>query len=272
QQGSIVGLVNFDGSPSAINSYDEYGIPGAGNQGRFQYTGQAWLPELGMYYYKARIYSPTLGRFLQVDPIGYDDQINLYAYVGDDPVNGTDTTGLAEDDAYRFSLGGLTISASKNGVSASLSGVGTTVSVSAGNSGVSASAKFGSSSATLTGGRSGVAASASSGGVKAGMAANGSGVSGAISAKQAGAALAVQIGTNRVSVMTPSGRMSIDLAGKAHYDKASGRSIPTPHVKFQQLNTNSANGRSNLSPGTTRAGNMADIRTARAVMKRREEP
>ncbi|NWN23243.1 RHS repeat-associated core domain-containing protein, partial [Escherichia coli] len=54
-----------------VNSYDEYGIPATGNMGRFQYTGQAWIPELGMYHYKARIYSPTLGRFLQTDPIGY---------------------------------------------------------------------------------------------------------------------------------------------------------------------------------------------------------
>jgi len=54
----------------ADNTYDEYGIPGAANTGRFQYNGQAWLPELGMYHYKARIYSPTLGRFLQIDPIG----------------------------------------------------------------------------------------------------------------------------------------------------------------------------------------------------------
>jgi RHS repeat-associated protein len=94
ERGSIVALSDVTGAVTARNRYDEYGLPAATNVGRFQYTGQKWLPVLGLYDYKARTYDPRLGRFLQPDPIGYGAGMNMYAYVGGDPVNFADPSGL----------------------------------------------------------------------------------------------------------------------------------------------------------------------------------
>lgn len=65
-QGSIIAISNNNGAMTASTSYSPFGVPSSEIEGRFTYTGQIVLPGLDLYHYKARVYSPTLGRFLQM--------------------------------------------------------------------------------------------------------------------------------------------------------------------------------------------------------------
>jgi len=64
----------------------------------YYFTGRRLDTETGLYYYRARYYSPPLGRFLQTDPSGYEDGINWYTYVQNNPVVFRDPFGLCVDD------------------------------------------------------------------------------------------------------------------------------------------------------------------------------
>ncbi|MFC2146452.1 Ig-like domain-containing protein, partial [Acidobacteriota bacterium] len=59
----------------------------------YLFHGREYEPEVGLYYYRHRYYLPRIGRFLQTDPMQYEDSMNLYQAFGMNPVNRTDPFG-----------------------------------------------------------------------------------------------------------------------------------------------------------------------------------
>jgi RHS repeat-associated protein len=96
-QGSLIATLDSGSGAVSKAAFLPFGESAAAT-GSFRYTGQRIDPETnGLYYYRARMYSPALGRFLQTDPIGYFGGSNFYAYAASDPLNLVDPYGLTPD-------------------------------------------------------------------------------------------------------------------------------------------------------------------------------
>jgi RHS repeat-associated protein len=101
---SVSEITNAGGNVVEKYEYDAYGkttikdssdnvLTQSAIGNRFGFTGRELDNKTGLYYYRARYYSPELGRFLQTDPLGIDDE-NTYTYCYNDSVNYTDPYGL----------------------------------------------------------------------------------------------------------------------------------------------------------------------------------
>jgi RHS repeat-associated protein len=92
--GSVVAITNAKGSTTASRTYDTFGNTVSGTTANGPaFTGRYWDGETGLYYYRARYYDPTLGRFISQDPAGLSAGVNPYAYAGDAPTFASDPSG-----------------------------------------------------------------------------------------------------------------------------------------------------------------------------------
>ena len=93
--GSAIGFGRADGTLAANQAFDPFGVPTATGDKRgsdLSFTGRQ-DDGTGLDQYRARYYSPSLGRFVSEDPIGISGGSNLYAYTQNSPTNLTDPSG-----------------------------------------------------------------------------------------------------------------------------------------------------------------------------------
>jgi RHS repeat-associated protein len=95
--GSITSLTAPNGSVGQNYRYDSYGnvtTSGGAVANLFQYAAREFDTETSLYYYRARYYDPSLGRFISEDPIRFHGGLNYYRYVFNHIVNYRDPSGL----------------------------------------------------------------------------------------------------------------------------------------------------------------------------------
>ncbi|OQW45417.1 MAG: hypothetical protein A4C66_01545 [Nitrospira sp. HN-bin3] len=94
--GSTIALGDNTGALQTQYTYEPFGITtqtGAASTSSYKYTGRE-DDETGLYYYRARYYEPRFQRFIAEDPIGFHGgDVNLYGYVGNNPILRTDPSG-----------------------------------------------------------------------------------------------------------------------------------------------------------------------------------
>jgi RHS repeat-associated protein len=101
--GSATSLSSAAGSVANTYTYDSFGKLTASTGAvvnPVQYTARETDSETGLYYYRARYYDSSTGRFLSEDPTSFHGGINFYSYVANDPVNRIDPTGLDSDSQF----------------------------------------------------------------------------------------------------------------------------------------------------------------------------
>ncbi len=107
QLGSTIALADSSGEPTTEYTYDPFGATtstGATSTNPYQYTGRE-NDSTGLQYNRARYYSPTTGRFTSQDPLGLEGSgTNLYAYTGDNPLNGDDPSGMSSTISHEMSI------------------------------------------------------------------------------------------------------------------------------------------------------------------------
>src|SRR6266478_3776197 len=94
--GSTLALSDSTGTLQTQYTFEPFGntsTTGAATTYSFAYAGRE-LDATGLYFYRARYYSPTLQRFISEDPIGFSGGINLNRYAADNPISFSDPFGL----------------------------------------------------------------------------------------------------------------------------------------------------------------------------------